>query len=305
MKKLLLFSLAVLMATLAARADVVINATNFPDANFRAYLLEVYPSGTITTAQLAAHETMFLYNKNISSLQGIHYFTGLKELECANNTITSLDLSNNTALTHLNCSSNQLTELDVAGMSHLERLYVAENPQLEVLLCYSCNLKEIRLQDCTALYDVQCFDNPELDDITRIYTCKALRYFDGENCGFTEFNCWTMPTLTTLNLAESAPERAILRAETGAATMAFTCLKANSGREILGESFLVKVTHELHSAAVSARDVIDLDILLITLAFRTCNPLPHGGNRKRRRSRTRQNRTTCRRIRCRPGSAAK
>ena len=203
MKKFLLFSLAVLMATLAARADVVINATNFPDANFRAYLLNVYPSGTITTAQLATHETMLLENKNISSLQGIHYFTGLKQLNCANNTITSLDLSNNTALTHLTCSNNQLTELDVAGMSHLERLYVADNPQLEVLLCYSCNLKEISLENCTALYDVQCFDNPELDDITRIYTCTALRYFDGENCGFTEFNCWSMPTLTTLNLANN------------------------------------------------------------------------------------------------------
>ena len=35
MKKLLLFSLAVLLAALAAHADVTINATNFPDATFR------------------------------------------------------------------------------------------------------------------------------------------------------------------------------------------------------------------------------------------------------------------------------
>ena len=39
MKRLLLFSLVVLMAALAARADVTINATNFPDANFRSYLM--------------------------------------------------------------------------------------------------------------------------------------------------------------------------------------------------------------------------------------------------------------------------
>ncbi len=203
MKKLLLFSLAVLMATLAARADVVINATNFPDANFRAYLLNVYPSGTITTAQLATHETMLLENKNISSLEGIRYFTGLKHLECSVNSITSLDLSNNKALTYLNCSSNQLTELDVAGMSHLERLNVADNPQLEVLLCYSCNLKQIYMHMCPALYDIQCFDNPELSSIGDIYECSALRYFDGENCGLTQFNCWSMPTLTTLNLANN------------------------------------------------------------------------------------------------------
>ena len=38
MKKLLLFSLAALMAALAVHADVTINSTNFPDANFRSYL---------------------------------------------------------------------------------------------------------------------------------------------------------------------------------------------------------------------------------------------------------------------------
>ena len=50
MKKLLLIFLTVLTASLAAHADVVINSTNFPDANFRSYLLSEYPSGTITTA---------------------------------------------------------------------------------------------------------------------------------------------------------------------------------------------------------------------------------------------------------------
>ena len=58
MKKLLLISLTVLMATLAARADVTINSTNFPDANFRSYLMSEYPSGVITTAQLNARTTL-------------------------------------------------------------------------------------------------------------------------------------------------------------------------------------------------------------------------------------------------------
>ncbi len=50
MKKLLLCSLAVLLAALAAHADVTINATNFPDATFRSYLLSQYPrKGWIST----------------------------------------------------------------------------------------------------------------------------------------------------------------------------------------------------------------------------------------------------------------
>jgi hypothetical protein len=60
MKKILLFTLVVLLSTLAARADVTINATNFPDANFRSYLLSEYPSGTITTAQLNARTELIL-----------------------------------------------------------------------------------------------------------------------------------------------------------------------------------------------------------------------------------------------------
>ena len=203
MKRLLLFSLAVLMATLAARADVAINATNFPDANFRAYLLNVYPSGTITTAQLAAHETMLLENKNISSLQGIRYFTALKQLDCADNSITSLDLSNNTALTYLDCSGNQLTELDVAGLSHLRILSVSGNPQLEVLLCYSCNLNDIYVQNCPALYDLQCFDNPNLSSIIALHDCTSLAYFDCENCALEQISLWYMPKLANLNVSNN------------------------------------------------------------------------------------------------------
>ena len=72
MKRLFLLSLAVLMASLAAHADVTINATNFPDAIFRSYLLGQYPSGTITTAQLNARDTLNLAYKGISDMTGVH-----------------------------------------------------------------------------------------------------------------------------------------------------------------------------------------------------------------------------------------
>ena len=45
MKKLLLIFLTVLTASLVANADVTINSTNFPDANFRNYLLSGDASG--------------------------------------------------------------------------------------------------------------------------------------------------------------------------------------------------------------------------------------------------------------------
>ena len=101
MKRLLLFSLAVLMAALAARADVAINATNFPDATFRSYLMSEYPSGVITTAQLNARTELDLDYKGISNAKGIEYFTQLTTLDLYDNNLTTIDVSHNTKLTYL------------------------------------------------------------------------------------------------------------------------------------------------------------------------------------------------------------
>ena len=102
MKKTLLLLVAMLTASLAARADVVINATNFPDANFRSYLLSEYPSGVITTVQLWARDSQNLYDKGISDMTGLKYFTNLTYLMCYDNNLTSIDVSANTKLKYLN-----------------------------------------------------------------------------------------------------------------------------------------------------------------------------------------------------------
>ncbi len=92
MKKILFTLITVLMTTMAVHADVTINSTNFPDANFRSYLLSRYPSGVITTSQINSLTSLDVRDKNIASLTGIAYFTRLKYLECSGNLLTSLDL---------------------------------------------------------------------------------------------------------------------------------------------------------------------------------------------------------------------
>ena len=124
MKKILLTLLAVLMASLAAHADVTINSTNFPDANFRSYLLSQYPSGTITTSQLNARDSLYLYNKGISDLKGVEYFTQLTYLMCYSNNLTSVDVSQNTKLTYLNLGYNKLTSINVSSNTALQELSV-------------------------------------------------------------------------------------------------------------------------------------------------------------------------------------
>lgn len=120
--------LAWLVPTVAT-ADVAINEQNFPDANFRNFLREqdYGQDGVITDGELMSITSMAPSNRNISSLEGIKYFTILMVLSCENNQLTSLDVSGLRYLTRLHCSGNSLTSLDVSNCPRLEEIYCHAN----------------------------------------------------------------------------------------------------------------------------------------------------------------------------------
>ena len=210
MKKTFLLLVTVIMAGLAAHANVTINATNFPDANFRAYLMSEYPSGIITTAQLNARDSLDLYNKNISNMKGVEFFTNLTYLLCYQNNLTSIDVSANTKLTYLNVGYNKLTSIDVTANTALKQLYlqhnsfsssitvtdhsalrtlwVQENPNLTGLYCWRNNLTNFVVTGCTGLKQLKCYNNASLSSITGIADCSALTWLDVEDCAFTDLN---------------------------------------------------------------------------------------------------------------------
>ena len=152
MKRQLLLSLVTMFVTAVSWADVAINETNFPDANFRSYLInDSYSGGSdgvFTDAEIQNITSIWVSEKSISSLQGIEYFTALKYLSCYNNQLTSLDVSKNTALTSLNCSNNQLTSLDVS-----------KNTALTSLSCSNNQLTTLNISGCTALQMLYCQNN--------------------------------------------------------------------------------------------------------------------------------------------------
>ena len=151
--------------------EYVINATNFPDANFRAYLLGEYygKDGKLTSDEISKITTIYVYNKNISSLKGIEYFTALTKLYCYNNQLSALDVSKNTALTELHCYNNQLSALDVSkntaltelGCSdnQLSALDVSKNTALTYLSCSSNQLSALDVSKNTALTRLYCQNN--------------------------------------------------------------------------------------------------------------------------------------------------
>ena len=166
---------AAVLAPVAAMASepqsVEINETNFPDATFRKYVKDFDKDGNdvLSPQEIAEVTEINVYNKSISDLTGIKYFTALTNLNCNKNKLTSLDLSGCTALEKLECYSNQLTKLDVSGCTALTYLYCHENQltSLDVSDCtaltnLNCNknkLTSLDLSDCTALTSLHCYNN--------------------------------------------------------------------------------------------------------------------------------------------------
>ena len=195
MKKTLLLNLflAMFFGAQTAKASVVLNATNFPDATFRTYISEltgVSVGGTISDAKLANVTDITVNNMDITSLKGVEYFTELTGLDCTANKLTSLDVKKNTKLTYLSCQSNeisslditkntkltslncfynQLTSLDVSKNTLLEflycsfnsirYLYLSNNTELTTLTCYSNKIDQLDLSKNTKLTTLHCYDN--------------------------------------------------------------------------------------------------------------------------------------------------
>ncbi|MGE0637851.1 MAG: leucine-rich repeat domain-containing protein, partial [Bacteroidia bacterium] len=132
----------------------VCQVVNIPDANFKAILLNDIIINTNGDSEIQTEEaaalsgSLYLSSANISDLTGIEAFTGLTDLKCSNNQLTSLDLSANTALTQLRCENNQLTNLNVSA-----------NTALTELKCYNNLLTSLDVSGATALIYLNCWNN--------------------------------------------------------------------------------------------------------------------------------------------------
>ena len=138
-------------ATDSDDSGYVENTNTFPDDAFWSYLLKYVDknrNGTLSQEERYAVTKIDVNNKNITSLKGIEFFPNLKKLDCDDNQLTELDVSQNPALKYLNCSHNRLTSLDVS-----------ENPALWNLNCDDNQLTKLDVSKNLALLDLYCDDN--------------------------------------------------------------------------------------------------------------------------------------------------
>ena len=192
---------------------VCVNSANFPDANFRNYLLEHdYSSDALLTDdEIAGITEMDLYNKHIADLTGIKYFTSLQKLLCYYNELTTLDVSGCTALVEINCGNNQLTSMDVSGCTALKKieaffnqfttLDMSGNTTLEYFGCSVNPLTSVDMSGCTALTYLDCA-NCELTTLN-VDGCSELATFYCYNNQLTALNVESCTGLKLLSCGQN------------------------------------------------------------------------------------------------------
>lgn len=137
-KYILIFLLPSLFAFQLLNAQ---GLTNIPDNNFEQALIDLgidsdgTVNGEVLTDDINTITDLNLLNYNIEDLTGIENFDSLKTLNCSNNRLNSIDLSNNVKLINLDCSANLLDSLNLSSNTSLENLYCQNNLITVFLMC--------------------------------------------------------------------------------------------------------------------------------------------------------------------------
>ena len=106
---------------------LAVNATNFPDSVFRAYVSNNFDkdgNGYLSDSEIQDVTTILFMQTPLTTLKGIEHFPMLETLYCIKCGLDTLDVSHNTRLVSLFCSGN-----------NLETLNISQNTALEVLNC--------------------------------------------------------------------------------------------------------------------------------------------------------------------------
>lgn len=158
----------------------------------------------------------------------------ITRLNCLNNRLDSLNLSQNTKLEYLIASDNHLSTIDVSqnpalynlgiGNNQLNFLDVSQNTKLEVLYIQNINISSLDITENSSLIDLNCMNNNLLSSLdisqnTKLISlnfshCKvaAINLSQSLNTELSTINCIGSPLSSDFNLALSMasnlPDRA-------------------------------------------------------------------------------------------------
>ena len=177
--------------------------TYVPDDNFESYL-EANGMGDGIALNDYVYTTaiemvMFLdvYNQSITDLTGIEDFTVLQDLNCGNNQLTTLDVSQNTYLVNLELKQNSITSLDLSANTSIETIKCRDNIISNINIS---NNSQLVYLDCSnnQITNLSTIDNPNLEEL--YCSNNQIIYLDlSANSALTELNA-AINLLISLNI---------------------------------------------------------------------------------------------------------
>ena len=164
------------------------------DPNFRSYLLslcDMDSNGKIVADEADAVSAITVCTDNISTLDGIQFFSMLKNLDCCgsvwNGKLSSLALGSNVSLETVKCNYNHIVAISLpSSLSELEcrfnkfaSLGLSAAPHLKKLDCYGNDLGELDLSALSELeYLVAGMNSFKTIDVSNNLKLKYLDLYD-------------------------------------------------------------------------------------------------------------------------------
>ncbi|MEZ4875741.1 MAG: T9SS type A sorting domain-containing protein [Flavobacteriaceae bacterium] len=170
---------------------VIAQNVTIPDANFKAYLvgnpaININGDTEIQLSEAVEYTgDISCPNLNISSLVGIEAFINIEQLNCKNNNLTALNLTQNTALQVLIAQGNQISNLSLntvnsqlwyidVGINQLTSFQPGNHPLLETLVIFLNQLTNLDVSQNALLESLHCANNLltslNLDNNPLLYT---------------------------------------------------------------------------------------------------------------------------------------
>lgn len=126
--------------------DLIINEENFPDEVFRNYVITTFDTdknGNLSQSEIEKITYIDLIDESeLTSLQGIEYFSNLEAIYADSKKLQSIDVSKNEKISNLSLSYTSLTSIDVSHNPKLSVLTLANTDIAALDLSENINLKE-------------------------------------------------------------------------------------------------------------------------------------------------------------------
>ena len=202
-------TLALMASAVSAASDkILVTDKNFPDKNFRSYVLTQWDKdedGYLSSDEIKNANFIAVADKNITTLKGIEYLTEILALECSGNSLSSLDVSKNTKLSMVVCASNGLKEIKLGSNSNLSWLVVQDNklnsvdisgcPNIKALAVHSNPLTKVDISKNLYLQMTYAYGQKkkdQKDDNGLTYTQYSMQLKSGDSFYKVTESCYIM-----------------------------------------------------------------------------------------------------------------